>query len=114
MDPRINDRCPPTSDPMHSMAQVSEAYQLLSQALEMVRKAEKLMTDEWQWHRPDCNWKLPADYAAHAEAARENIRPFLADAYWTQNSLRKYGKPDENEGANIAGEPRRHESGQSL
>ncbi len=79
---------------MHSMAQVSEAYQLLSQALEMVSKAERLMTDEWQWHRPDCGWKLPTEYANHAKAARENIRPFLADAYWTQNSLRKYGKQD--------------------
>ena len=78
---------------MHSMAQVSEAYQLLSSALENVRKAHKLMLDEWQWHRPDCNWKLPADYDAHAMTAARSVQAFLADAYWTQNSLRRHGKP---------------------
>lgn len=92
MDKRINDPCPPTADPLHSMMLVAKSHAMVSEALRLVCEAEKLMAQEWQYHRPDCHWKLPDEYAANAAKARESIRPFLADIYWTENSLRRYGK----------------------
>jgi hypothetical protein len=84
------------------MAQISEAYALLSSALENVRKAHKLMQDEWKWHRPDCNWKLPADYDAHATVAQRSVQAFLSDVYWVQNSLRRHGKPADELNAKVS------------
>ena len=69
---------------------------MLFPGLVIVKEAEKLMIDEWNWHRPDNNFTLPLEYALHAKAAKENIQKFLSDAFWTQNSLRKYGQKEQS------------------
>lgn len=78
---------------MDSMMMVSEAYQLLAKANEMIAQAGELMTNEWRYHRPDCEWKLPENYAANLHIAHEAVRKCIGDAYWTRNALRKFGKP---------------------
>lgn len=95
MDPRINDKCPPTSDITHSLCLVSEAVAKLSAARELVNQAEKLMQNEWAWHRQDCGFKLPEEYQENLEKARKFTHAAACDAFWTRNSLQKYGKTDE-------------------
>lgn len=95
MDARINHKCPPTSDVTHSLCMVSEAFAKLSTARTLIRESSELMKNEWAWHRADCLFKLPEEYQENLTKALEFAHAAERDSFWTQNSLRKYGKTDE-------------------
>ena len=88
MHPRMNTPVNST-DPMHSMEKMARAAALLVQAKEILAKAYKEAVEEWQYHRPDCNWTIPCDIEKEAKAALSATQSFCASVHWTINTLRK-------------------------
>lgn len=93
MHPRMNLPCPPSTDVMHSMMMQSQAEAMIETAHKLIADARRLLADDYQWHRPDCHWKLPRDIDEESMKACEAVRAFRASTHWTVNSLRGFVKP---------------------
>lgn len=93
MHPRMNTPVNST-DPMHSMSQMAEAAALLRTARRLIADAYRLVKDEWAWHRPDDNFKVPADIEEDFRKAASATQNCNAAVHWTVNTLRKEAKPE--------------------
>ena len=86
-----------STDPMHSMEQMAKAAALLKTARELIAEAYREVKHEWEWHRPDDNWKVPADIEEDAQKAASATQNFNAAVHWTMNTLRKEAKPSNDQ-----------------